>query len=107
MTVVFDSRDGGGSRTQKGAIEIVYTAGETADDWIIKAVRKAINPRVVVVVTNDQAIRRLIRGTGAKWIPTSEFLGKTPNQPPRIQAEEQSSERAEEITEEFKKKWLL
>ena len=105
MTVIFDSRDGGGSRTQKGAIEIVYTAGETADDWIIKAVRKAPNPRITVVVTDDQAIRRLIRGTGAKWMATREFLGQTKKgkeQRP-VQGKEIDSE---SITEEFKKKWL-
>jgi len=106
MTIIFDSRDGGGSRTQKGAIEIVYTAGESADDWIIQAVRKASNPRIVVVVTNDQAIRRLIRGTGAKWIPTEEFLRKPSAPSHRSNTEDENSARAEEITEEFKKKWL-
>jgi predicted RNA-binding protein with PIN domain len=105
MTVVFDSRDGGGSRTQRGAIEIVYTAGETADDWIIAAVRKTPNPRVTVVVTNDQTIRRLIRGTGAKWLSTQDFLKKSPDRPKETRPEADSTD-SEEITEEFKKKWL-
>ncbi len=104
MTVIFDSRDGGGSRTQKGAIEIVFTAGETADDWIIEAVRKAPNPRITVVVTNDQTIRRLIRGTGAKWISTEEFIGKP--RATRRRTEERPEIQSEEITEEFRKKWL-
>ncbi len=105
ITVVFDSRDGGGSRQQKGAIEIVYTAGETADDWIIQAVRKAPNPRVVVVVTDDQAIRRLIRGTGAKWMPTQDFL-KPDKALPGQRTEQRSEIDSNAITEELKKKWL-
>ncbi len=106
MTVVFDSRDGGGSRTQKGSIEIVYTAGETADDWIVKAVRKTPNPRVTVVVTNDQTIRRLIRGTGAKWLSTQDFLKKDAARPKETALPDPSTLDSEEITEEFKKKWL-
>jgi uncharacterized protein len=105
MTVIFDSRDGGGSRTQLGSIAIVYTAGETADDWIIQAVRKTPNPRVVVVVTNDQAIRRLIRGTGAKWISTEDFL-KSDNPNPRPKPTLMDKDTSDAITEELKKKWL-
>ena len=105
MTVVFDSRDGGGSRTQKGAIEIVYTAGETADDWLIQAVRKTPNPRIMVVVTNDQTIRRLIRGTGAKWISTEEFL-KKPLQRTCRARQLQRPKNPRTSLKNLKKKWL-
>ena len=105
MTVIFDSREGGGNRSRKGTIDIVYTSGETADDWIIQAVRKAPNPRVMVVVTNDQAIRRLIRGTGAKWISTQDFMksgvASSPPKPPAVDKDIYDA-----ISEELKKKWL-
>ncbi len=102
VTVIFDSRDGGGSRQQKGAIEIIYTAGETADDWIIQAVRKAPNPRIVVVITNDQTIRRLIRGTGAKWLSTEDFLKAAK---PTPTPEHKQEFNTDAITEELRKKW--
>ncbi len=105
MTVVFDSREGLGDRIRRGAIEMVFTAGETADDWIARRVRETPNPRTLVVVSNDQGIRTLVRGTGAKWISTKDFLR------PDKAALEQRPERqakidSDSITEEFKKKWL-
>src|SRR5437870_2653600 len=36
LTVVFDSREGGGTKEMHGTLEVVYTAGESADDWLIK-----------------------------------------------------------------------
>jgi predicted RNA-binding protein with PIN domain len=105
VTVVFDSREGLGDRRHHGAIEVVFTSGETADDWIARRVRDGSNARTVVVVTNDQGIRTLIRGTGAKWISTQEFLGQAKSRPGRRR--EQGSEiDSESITEEMKKKWL-
>jgi predicted RNA-binding protein with PIN domain len=105
MSVIFDNREGGGSKSQKGAIEVIYTSGETADDWIIQHVREVKNPRICVVVSDDQGIRRLIRGTGAKWIPTKEFL-KPPPPAKKVPVQGPGTAESEEITEEFKKKWL-
>ncbi len=105
MTVVFDSREGSGDRGTFGAIAIVYTAGETADDWIIQYVRKVPNARVCVVVTDDKGLRRMIRGTGAKSSSVEEFL-KTKAADSRPAPEAPRSEDADSITDEFKKKWL-
>jgi predicted RNA-binding protein with PIN domain len=104
-SVIFDSREGAGSQSRHGEIQVIYTAGETADDWISHHVRRTANPRILIVVTNDQGLRRLIRGTGAKVMGTEEFwkLVKTAPRPP---AEQQIGLDAEEITEELKKKWL-
>jgi predicted RNA-binding protein with PIN domain len=103
VTVVFDSREGSGSHSRIGTIEVAYTAGETADDWISLFVRRAVNPRVLIVVTDDQGLRRLIRGTGAKGLGSREFWGKArkplpPESPPLINTDS--------ITEELRKKWL-
>ncbi len=106
LTVVFDSREGLGDRIQENDLTVVYTAGETADDWIGDQVRKAANPRALVVVSNDQGIRALVRGTGARFLNISEFLkgtfsartsGHTPSEKPPADPE---------ITDEFKEKWL-
>jgi predicted RNA-binding protein with PIN domain len=105
LTVVFDNRQGAGERSMYGPVEVVFTSGESADDWLIMYVRKTDHPRTCVVVTNDQAIRRLIRGTGARWMNTRDFLKPTlresPNTPERLDSGTQ-----DEITEEFKKRWL-
>lgn len=105
VTVVFDSREGSGSRSKTGSLDVAFTAGETADEWISHYVRRSANPRILIVVTDDQGLRHLIRGTGAKGLGTREFWEK---------AEKTSGPRVEpglaidsdSITDEFKKKWL-
>jgi len=101
-TVVFDSREGTGNRMRRGDIEVVFTAGETADDWIGAQARAAKNPRAIVVVSNDKGIRDLVRGTGAKWISADSFIQK---KPARLSpaAEEPLHD---DITQEFKDRWL-
>jgi predicted RNA-binding protein with PIN domain len=107
LTVVFDSREGLGDEMRRGSLEVVFTAGETADEWIIRKVREAPNSRILAVVTDDQTLRRMIRGTGAQWLPTREFL-KLERRPSKRQGAmiDQDTRLAQDITDEFKKKWL-
>ena len=105
ITIIFDSREGLGDRARQDTMDIVYTAGETADDWIIKKVRQIQNPRVVVVVTNDQGLRRMVRGTGAKWVSTAEFW-KSAEMPARKPSASLDNDTREAINEELRKKWL-
>jgi len=107
VTVVFDSRQGLGDRSQHQDITVVFTAGETADEWISEQVRQTMNPRALVVVTNDKGLQTLVRGTGAKVLSANEFI-KTRNSSSDRKDSQSSSlpERSQEITEELKKKWL-
>jgi predicted RNA-binding protein with PIN domain len=105
VTVVFDSRQGSGDRSKMGSIEIAFTSGETADDWISHYVRRAPNPRILVIVTDDQGLRRLIRGTGAKGLGTREFWEKS-KKPEGPSTESEAPLDSDSITDEFKKKWL-
>jgi len=104
LTIIFDSRAGSGDRMERGAIEIIFTAGETADDWIARRVREVPNARSYVVVSNDQGIRSDIRGTGAKWMSTKEFLKE--KAAPQSRPARMPPEISDSITEELKKKWL-
>ncbi|MFA5975793.1 MAG: NYN domain-containing protein [Elusimicrobiota bacterium] len=104
MTVVFDSHEGLGDRQQATGMEVVFTAGESADDWLANKVRAVRNPRIYVVVSNDKGIRTMIRGTGAKWLSAEEFLQRTPINRTPEQPESQGSR--DDITDEFRKKWL-
>jgi predicted RNA-binding protein with PIN domain len=107
VTVVFDSREGAGDQFHDKELTVVYTAGGTADEWISAQVRKAAHPRALVVVSNDQGIRALVRGTGARFLPATEFL-KAAESSSTHQADprRQPPNTAQEITEEFKEKWL-
>jgi predicted RNA-binding protein with PIN domain len=104
IILVYDSREGGGSMQQVGELKIVYTAGETADDWIAQKVRKAQNPRTLVVVSNDQGIRRQVQGTGARFVTADDFLRSAKTARSLPIAEEVADQ--DRITDELKKKWL-
>jgi predicted RNA-binding protein with PIN domain len=103
--LVYDSREGDGNESQEGDIRVVFTASETADDWIGRMVRKASNPRVLIVVSNDQGIRRLVQGTGARFMTATEFLKSAASPTPHA-AFNEAIEEDPDITEELKKKWL-
>ena len=105
ITVVFDSREGGGSRSTLAGLEVIYTAGETADDWLAKRVRAVSNAREVVVVSNDKGIRDMIRGTGARWMKTEDFWRQTKTRPAGP-SDTRPAIDTDAITDEFKKKWL-
>jgi len=104
VTVVFDSRQGLGDREVVSGLDVVYTAGETADDWIIKRVRQISNPRAAIVITDDQGIRHMIRGTGARWQSAHDFIGlaQKPRTPDRRRAEH-----LDQITEELRRNYGL
>src|SRR5690349_21512057 len=63
LTVVFDSREGLGDKLRQNNLMVIFTAGETADDYISAYVRRASHPRMLIVVSNDQGIRTLVKGT--------------------------------------------
>lgn len=108
--VVFDSRDGAGSRRRQGDLEIVFTPGGSADAWIALYLRAAKNARSFVVVTNDQGIRRMIKGTGAKWMSADAFLQRSqrrdqPSAPEAGTALDAAAER-DAITKDLMREWL-
>ena len=105
LRVVFDSRQGSGDRMRQGDVDIVYTSGQTADEWIADHVRAVGNPRLLVVVSNDKGIRTLVRGTGAKWMSASEFLAEK-RRPRETSGAAKRVHDEEAITHEFIQRWL-
>ncbi len=103
-TVVFDSREGSGSRHPQGDLTIVFTAGETADDWISAKVRHTAQPRTLVVVSNDQGIHRDIKGTGAKFVTADDYWKKSMKEAPSARPSTRVEDDA--ITEELRIKWI-
>jgi predicted RNA-binding protein with PIN domain len=106
LTVIFDSRQGLGDRQTGPDLTVIFTAGETADDWISAQVRKDPNPRTLVVVSNDLGIRTMIRGTGARFLSATDFLKSSSLEKRDPHAPRQKPSNASEITDEFKEKWL-
>jgi predicted RNA-binding protein with PIN domain len=102
VTVVFDSREGLGDRARVSGMDVIFTAAETADDWITRYVREVPQPRTLVVVTDDKGLWHMVRGTGAKVMTTADFW--------KSRRRERSSPRDsglhDSITDEMKKKWL-
>jgi hypothetical protein len=76
ITVVFDGADVVGAHaTRRRMSRVVYSRpGVTADDVIRAEVAAAPVERPVVVVTNDQAIRRDVAAGGANWLTSDALL---------------------------------
>lgn len=78
-TLVFDSHYQEGERTQShlDRLEIVYTAqGESADDYIIKAIKHGVNPKQLTVVTSDNRLAWKVRSFGGKTEAAEDFMDR-------------------------------
>ena len=76
VTVVFDGADVVGAHApgRRLARVVFSSAGVTADDVIRAEVAGTSVERPVVVVTNDQAIRRDVAAAGANLVTSDAFL---------------------------------
>lgn len=110
VTVVFDGPSsvpflgGGASRSWSGEIEIYFSEGRTADETIEELVHADPNPAELVVVTDDRGIHRLLGGSGARHMGVPEFLRRLLR--PARGENEAGDEGFDDISEEFKRKWL-
>lgn len=112
ITVVFDGKDEveGSYIKQKSAVKVVYTKGESADDWIKSAIEKNKNPREIMLATDDREVRDFARMRGCKYISSPDFIEKIIPRQKELPHEPEKdtfvdSEKAKAITEELKKKW--
>lgn len=77
LTIVFDShyQESDSSRSHLDRLEIAYTSkDETADDYILKAVKHHRTPKQLVVVTSDNHLAWKARSLGAKTEPAEVFM---------------------------------
>lgn len=74
VTVVFDGRDDVWGPQSGGIAKVVFTSGQSADDYI-KAVVESLSDRAnTVVVSNDKEITCYVRKLGAKIIGVEKFM---------------------------------
>lgn len=75
LVVVFDGADVVGAHAGRRLVRVRYSpAGVTADDVIRSEVAAVAPSRPVVVVTNDQAIRRDVAAVGANLVASAAFV---------------------------------
>lgn len=74
VTVVFDGRWDVSSPPWPGPTRVIFSPGKDADQVIKNLVDDLANPRDAVVVTDDRAIQRWVRGVGARIIGARAFL---------------------------------
>jgi predicted RNA-binding protein with PIN domain len=85
ITVVFDGRGGmtDAESIVPGKLQVVFSRGhETADEFIVAALRNSPNPRAHIVVTSDMAdIGRTARSLGAEVMGSKRFLARLEETP--------------------------
>jgi len=114
ITVVFDgNKEFKNFPLEKNAdknIEIIFTKDESADDWIKSVVNKKKPLSEVIVVSDDKGIISFVKGCGAKYLSTEEFLKKFFS-PAKVTKEdliktELPYSLIQDINDELKKIWL-
>jgi predicted RNA-binding protein with PIN domain len=79
VTVVFD-RGLPGGRSQElsgGGVEVVFAAtGRTADGILRARIRRARNPRGLIVVTSDREVVATAQARGARGVRAEEFAAR-------------------------------
>ncbi len=109
VIIVFDGREDFPQIEIEG---VVFTRGESADEYIKRFVRNHPNPSQVTVVSNDRSIQGFARSMGARVMGINEFLarrkrGKKGQKKYPQSGFKVSPREMKEITDELKKEWGL
>ncbi len=106
--MIFDGQPGINSKSDK-RVDIRFTSGKEADWHIKKLVATHSNPKQIIVVTDDNVIKRHVSISGAKTMSTNEFIArlfpeKKRNSKNCCTDKELSPEEIKDINEEFLRK---
>lgn len=75
VTVVFDGQpDVWHDGEHTGVVRVIFTSNESADEKIKRMVRRAGNPKNMIVVTDDREIQYAIGAAGATSITVDAFM---------------------------------
>ena len=111
ITVVFDSTNTApGSRTQELASGVcfLYSRGQTADDLIEDLIETELNPRDLLVVSNDNRIKLAARHGKAQSIGCLDYYERFLMNPVAVPAKppDETTDEPEEISAEETEHWL-
>ena len=112
VTIVFDGSDEVDAPQIPSSVRVLFSKRESADDKIKRMVETSRNPRCLIVVSDDKAIKFYCRAAGAACMSVKDFL--TPKSASPLQAEADASldkpdpddAVAARITEQLKAIWL-
>jgi predicted RNA-binding protein with PIN domain len=77
ITVVFDGyADLSVMNAKNSDIMAVFSQNQTADERINKLIENSVNPKTLVVVSDDKQIILFAKACGAKSMSVEEFLGR-------------------------------
>ena len=116
LAIVFDGSAQVFGYRENYSFEVIFTAGETADEKIKEMVASFDRPKDIVVVTDDRELLFSVRALQAKTMGTVEFLNKarredrTPKKSNGFSDAQDGSNlnivEREKITEEVSRIWL-
>jgi len=89
--------------------EVVFSCDETADEKIKQLVERSVQPRNIVVVSDDRQIREAVGAKGAKVLKVVEFISPkrvTLDKKEEATKPELTSEEVSFINLELQKRWL-
>jgi predicted RNA-binding protein with PIN domain len=96
LTVVFDAGQGyHPAKTQRrGGITIQFvSSGQTADQILVRRIRKVRNPQAVIVVTSDREVQQAAQQAGLRVVTSQEFAQQLlqPSSPPEEDEESRAN----------------
>jgi hypothetical protein len=103
LMVVFDgpSPEGSPDPEHLGRLTIRYSGGSSADDLILRLLRRSGQATDWVVVTDDRALRNRVRDLGAAVRTLGEWQTQRKSKPRRVSREPKLSSREVEDWEAF------
>ena len=110
VTIVFDGQIGMDGEPNASSVKVIFSSGESADEYIKRAVSRSPHKKSTVVVTDDRDIQLSVRAQGAQVKSVDEFLGRRKEAAKNSEVTEDSkyiSKTLEhKITTEFEQIWL-
>jgi len=108
ITVIFDPGHSyqPGQTKKEGGITIQFAPpGKTADQLIIRRIRKVKNPQAVIVVTSDRAVQEAARQARIRVIEAGAFAQQLLPMPP-AQAEDEGQQADINLSPDEVDEWL-
>ena len=112
VTIVFDGYPTIGNPFEPlGDCELVFSQNESADDKIRHLVEHSLNPKIIIVITDDRSVQFHAKAAGAAVMGVEEFISaKAASLAARLQKDDRKTELsavdAARINNEFRKLWL-
>jgi hypothetical protein len=74
-TVIFDGESNTTRASMRSKVHVVFSPGDrTADDLIVERIQVTPSDRPIILVTNDENLKRRAKGLGCQTISTSAFV---------------------------------